>query len=48
VVSAGSVVSMPGVQMVSVVVPDGVAGDAVPLVVVAAGEPSPPVTMCVR
>jgi uncharacterized protein (TIGR03437 family) len=48
VVSAFPAVGMPGVYQVTVVVPGGVSGDAVPVIVVATGQVSPAVTMAVR
>jgi uncharacterized protein (TIGR03437 family) len=39
---------MPGVYQVSVVVPDGVSGDTVPVLVIAGGQTSPVVNMVVR
>jgi uncharacterized protein (TIGR03437 family) len=47
VISAGAANS-PGMYQVSVIVPDGLSGDAVPLVLAAAGQTAPVVTLAVR
>jgi uncharacterized protein (TIGR03437 family) len=48
--SAGALIpGRPGVYRVTATVPDGVSGDAVPVVVTSAGQSSPPVvTMAVH
>jgi uncharacterized protein (TIGR03437 family) len=48
VVSVGAAAGMPGVYQISVVVPDGVSGGALPVVVTAAGQTSPMVTMAIQ
>jgi uncharacterized protein (TIGR03437 family) len=47
-VNVGALPAMPGVEQISVVVPAGVSGDTVPVMVIAGGQASPVVTMAVE